>query len=163
MKILNTTFFLVTLFVVLFVAGLAFSQCAGCQTHDHASSDVSHEAVRSDAEEDEDEGVAQTQCPVMGGEINKEFYADHDGKRVYFCCQGCVETFKKDPEKYLEKMEAEGVVLEDAPVEQTACPVSGKPIDTAIYTDYEGERVYFCCAGCKAEFEKNPTKYLKKS
>ena len=58
---------------------------------------------------------AQTTCPVMGGAIDKTIYADHDGKRVYFCCAACVDTFKADPEKHIGKLEAEGVVLEDAP------------------------------------------------
>ena len=51
----------------------------------------------------------QVNCPVMGGKINKELYADHDGKRVYFCCAMCPEPFKKDPAKYIEKMKKDGV------------------------------------------------------
>jgi len=51
----------------------------------------------------------QANCPVMGGKINKEIYADHEGQRVYFCCAMCIDTFKKDPEKYLKKMKAEHV------------------------------------------------------
>ena len=62
----------------------------------------------------------QANCPVMGGKVNKEIYADHDGKRVYFCCAMCIDTFKKDPAKYLKKMEDEGVSLEKAaPEKQT--------------------------------------------
>jgi YHS domain-containing protein len=57
----------------------------------------------------------QETCPVMGGKINKSIYTDYDGKRVYFCCNACPEPFKKEPEKYIKKMEAEGVVLEKAP------------------------------------------------
>jgi len=57
----------------------------------------------------------QTSCPVMGGAINKNIYVDHNGKRVYFCCKGCPETFRKEPDKYIKQMEAEGVVLEKAP------------------------------------------------
>ena len=104
----------------------------------------------------------QTKCPVMGGEISKEVFTDHNGKRVYFCCPGCDATFKQDPEKYLEKMEKEGVVLEDAPIEQTACPVSGKPINEEVYTDHDGKRVYFCCGGCKKSFIESPGKYSSK-
>ena len=51
----------------------------------------------------------QAVCPVMGGKINKELYADHDGKRVYFCCAMCPDTFKKDPAKYIEKMKKDGI------------------------------------------------------
>jgi YHS domain-containing protein len=57
----------------------------------------------------------QQTCPVMGGAINKSVYTDYNGKRIYFCCEGCPEKFKKDPEKYMKKFEAEGVELEKAP------------------------------------------------
>jgi len=57
----------------------------------------------------------QTTCPVMGGTINKEIYVDYKGERVYFCCAGCPDIFKKDPEKYLKKMHEEGVELEKVP------------------------------------------------
>ena len=53
----------------------------------------------------------QKTCPVMGGKINKDIYADYEGKRVYFCCDACISTFKKDPAKYVTKIEGEGVVL----------------------------------------------------
>ena len=45
-----------------------------------------------------------TTCPVMGGKVNKKIYAVHNGTKVYFCCPGCISTFKKDPEKYLKKI-----------------------------------------------------------
>jgi YHS domain-containing protein len=57
----------------------------------------------------------QTTCPVLGGTINKEVYADYQGKRIYFCCQGCDKEFEKNPEKYLQKLKDEGVTLEPAP------------------------------------------------
>ena len=60
-------------------------------------------------------GKAQTTCPVMGGKIDKSIFVDHEGKRVYFCCDGCPETFKKDPAKYIKKLEDEGVTLDKPP------------------------------------------------
>ena len=57
----------------------------------------------------------QKTCPVMGGTINKDIYADYEGKRVYFCCDACIRTFKKDPAKYITKLEGEGVVLTAVP------------------------------------------------
>ena len=45
----------------------------------------------------------------MGGAINKDVYADHEGQRVYFCCAGCDGRFREDPEKYLAIMRAKGV------------------------------------------------------
>ena len=60
-------------------------------------------------------GKQQIACPVQGGKINKDLYADYQGQRVYFCCPACIDIFKKDPEKYLKKMEIEGVTPEKAP------------------------------------------------
>ena len=60
-------------------------------------------------------GKAQTNCPVMGGKIDKSQYADVQGKRIYVCCPGCVAKVKADPEKYIKKLEAEGVAIAQTP------------------------------------------------
>lgn len=104
----------------------------------------------------------QSTCPVMGGKIDKSVYADHDGKRVYFCCADCKGTFLEDPAKYMKKVEANGETLEVLAKPQETCPVMGGKIDKSIFADHEGKRVYFCCGSCKAEFKKSPQKYLKK-
>lgn len=57
----------------------------------------------------------QTTCPVMGGKINKSVYVDVEGKRIYLCCKGCEGAIKKEPAKYIKKLEAAGVTVEDAP------------------------------------------------
>ncbi len=57
----------------------------------------------------------QTTCPVRGGHINKDVYADYQGNRVYFCCPPCIKEFKKDPEKYVKKLKEEGVTLAKSP------------------------------------------------
>ena len=82
------------------------------------------------AAKDGDEGgkkevKVQTTCPVMGGKINKDIYVDHDGKRVYFCCKACPAMFNKDPEKYIKKLEDEGVTLEKAPAKDESKDGSG--------------------------------------
>ena len=61
---------------------------------------------------------AQATCPVMGGAIDKKQFADHDGKRVCFCCPGCIVPFKKDPAKYIKKLEDSGVTLDKTPVKK---------------------------------------------
>ena len=61
---------------------------------------------------------AQTVCPVMGGKINKDSFVDVEGKRIYLCCQGCEKAILADPDKFLKKMEAEGIVLDPAPAEK---------------------------------------------
>ena len=44
----------------------------------------------------------------------------------------------------------------------TTCPVMlGTAVKEKFYTDYRGERIYFCCRACVKAFKKNPKKYLK--
>ena len=58
----------------------------------------------------------------------------------------------------MEDMPTESVTAENG---QTLCPVmKGNPIDTDIFVEYEGKKVYFCCNSCKATFLANPEKYL---
>jgi YHS domain-containing protein len=62
-----------------------------------------------------EKGKPQTACPVMGGKINQQLYADYQGQRVYFCCPACIDIFKKDPEKYLKKLREQGLLPEPSP------------------------------------------------
>ncbi len=61
----------------------------------------------------------QATCPVMGDKIaclilDKDIYIDYEGKRIYFCSKSCLEKFKKDPGKFIKKMEDQGVVFEES-------------------------------------------------
>jgi YHS domain-containing protein len=49
-----------------------------------------------------------------------------------------------------------------AAMEQTTCPVMGGAVDKSVFVEYKGKKVYFCCPECKAEFEKEPEKYVAK-
>ena len=48
--------------------------------------------------------IAQAACPIMGNPINKEVFTEHKGQKVYFCCPGCIDKFKAEPEKYTAKL-----------------------------------------------------------
>jgi len=51
----------------------------------------------------------QTHCPVMGEEIDPAVSLDlGEGRKIYFCCESCIEKFKKEPGKYAEKLAAQG-------------------------------------------------------
>lgn len=105
---------------------------------------------------EEKKGVEQTVCPISGKAINPEHYADHNGKRVYFCCPNCPKKFGQDAEAIIEKMEKEGIRLASAKkTAQSVCPVSGEEIDKKIYMDYEGKRIYFCCPKCADKFKSD--------
>lgn len=137
----------------LLVASPARAQCGGCAAHAGGKADEPKTAKVSDKAI-----TLQTTCPVMGGAIDKNQYVDHDGKRVYICCKGCEAPLKKDPAKYIQKLEAEGITVARL---QTECPVMGGAIDKALYVDHDGKRIYVCCQGCIATVKKDPAKYIK--
>lgn len=107
--------------VIIATSGLAvlFNGCGGDMSAPETGSEsttISHEEhtdMTAPAEGSGAENAAAAQetlqktCPVMGGPIDKNIYVDYKGRRIYFCCRMCVDSFNKDPEKYLPKLDAE--------------------------------------------------------
>ena len=60
------------------------------------------------------------------------------------------------PPKVFDKAQPEGT--------KATCPVMGNELvigkDTQ-FSEYKGKFVYFCCGGCKTQFDADPEKYLK--
>ena len=71
-----------------------------------------------------------------------------------FVLQGCKKSEPTTPTEPNEVV--------SAAIEQTTCPIMGNPINKDIFIEHKGKKVYFCCAGCKEEFEKEPEKYIAK-
>lgn len=48
-------------------------------------------------------------CPVSGEKIvdNLKATYEYEGKIYNFCCPVCIDEFKKDPQKYIKKVEEE--------------------------------------------------------
>jgi hypothetical protein len=68
----------------------------------------------------------QTLCPIMtNNPVNAKLFVDHDGKRIYVCCKGCIGDVKKDPAKYIAKLEKEGITLDKTPVAATEKSAAG--------------------------------------
>ncbi len=48
-------------------------------------------------------------CIVTGkklGSMGEPYALQHEGTKVYFCCEGCKEDFNAEPKKFLAKIEA---------------------------------------------------------
>jgi YHS domain-containing protein len=80
--------------------------CAGCQAPLKADPDKFFKKAAADGILFEN---IQTTCPVSGEELKEETaFTDFEGRRIYFCCEGCVETFGKDAQAFLSKMDKAG-------------------------------------------------------
>jgi YHS domain-containing protein len=84
---------------VLLTLVLVMALCIlyGCSKSESAKVDTATAAAAYPSPE-------QTTCPITGGSINKDIYTVYQGKKVYFCCEGCKRAFEKHPEKYLDKL-----------------------------------------------------------
>jgi len=77
--------------------------------------------------------IAQKLCPVTGDAINPDIFVDYNGRRIYFCCDMCPPQFKKEPEKYLKKLD-----------EQMKSGAGAKPPEAAAPA-VAGEAVVYTC------------------
>ena len=48
--------------------------------------------------------TAEAVAPSLSGAIDKAIFIEYQSKKVYFCCPGCEEKFKENPEMYLAKL-----------------------------------------------------------
>jgi len=46
--------------------------------------------------------------------------------------------------------------------EAMVCPVTGKPGNKEFFSEYKGQKVFFCCKKAKEAFDKDPAKYEAK-
>ena len=84
--------------VGIFLAGCKETEEGGAGASAGASAGAAASAVEPGG------AVAQTVCPVMGEAIDKNFFVDYGGQRIYFCCSMCVEKFQANPEAYMKNL-----------------------------------------------------------
>jgi YHS domain-containing protein len=109
-------------------------------------------AAAASASDGVKKNVTNKQCPVMNAAVSEKFRAEYNGQFVYFCCQGCVKMFEKDPAGYVAKLSKED---QEAIKPNEVCPVTDDKItDRTRWVEHEGRKVYFCCDGCVDMFKQ---------
>lgn len=89
-------------------------------------------------------GVSKDKAPVYR----------QDGAEYHFCCQGCVDLFTKDSQKYLREWS-----------DMIVCPtcLAEKPRQSAVKLKITDQEVEFCrCPHCADLFQKAPDFYTKR-
>lgn len=100
----------------------------------------------------EAKAVTNKKCPVSDTDVSESIRVEYKGQYVYMCCDGCKAEFNKDPEKYVAKLSKED---QEAIKPNTECPVSHEPVNKALFVEYRGRKVYFCCENCVEKFKKD--------
>jgi YHS domain-containing protein len=101
-------------------------------------------------------------CPVMDEPIDISVSTPGDQGPVYFCCADCVKKYSEKPDKYAAKVAEQRKALAHRPKVQVSCPLDGQPVDSKVSIEEKGQKVYFCCDKCPAEYQKDPAKYAAK-
>ena len=47
------------------------------------------------SKEDQEAIKANEKCPISDEPVDKSVFTEYKGRKVYFCCQGCLDKFKK--------------------------------------------------------------------
>jgi hypothetical protein len=92
-------------------------------------------------------------CPVAKTKAAKEDKsAEYRGAKVYFCCGGCPDAFKKDTAKFATRANMQ--LVETAQAKQVKCPLSGGDLNADTKIKVGDAEVAFCCNNCKGKVEK---------
>jgi len=119
------------------------------------------------------DSVTVVKDPVCGMAVDPSkarHSLEHAGKTYYFCCGGCAEKFKADPDRYLNpRPHSSGLVMLGRPaappapakakVKDPVCGMDVDPVTSKYKTDYTGQTHYFCSAHCLEKFRASPEPY----
>jgi len=122
------------------------------------------------------QGSAANVDPVCGMTVDPAHagaHLVHDGADVWFCCQGCADTFAADPDHAPAATAATGAPVavpmgrrhpatspgSGTPPPPHVDPVCGMTVDPAhagAHLVHDGADVWFCCQGCADTFAADP-------
>ena len=64
----------------------------------------------------------EAKCPVDAKEgceggycanhVKDDLWVEFQGRKVFFCCEGCIDTFKKSPDAFAEQTKAQWQVID---------------------------------------------------
>ncbi len=91
-------------------------------------------------------------CPVSGKAADESTSVEYQGAKVYLCCPGCVEPFKKDTAKFAAKANQQLVATKQA--KQVKCPLTGGKLNPETAIEVAGVKACFCCNNCKGKVTK---------
>lgn len=87
--------------IAVLLVGVLIVGLAGC-SDDKSAEPNTTAAVGGTSETT---SVTQTTCPIMVGRpIDKAVSTDYQGKKVYFCCGGCIKKFNAEPDKFAKEL-----------------------------------------------------------
>lgn len=107
-------------------------------------------------------------CVVSGqklGSMGEPVNMIYANRLVRFCCSGCIDEFKADPETHFRKIDEAIVKQQRDAYPLDICIVTGMKLGSMGEPAEEivGTRlIRYCCASCKDTLREEPAKYIKR-
>ena len=102
--------------------GPVFFCCTGCIEKYNKTPEKFAEKVAEQRKALKDRAKVQVLCPISGNAVSLKSSIEHEGQKVFFCCNDCIPKYQADPSKYKSAMA-------NSYTYQTKCPVMGEGID----------------------------------
>lgn len=67
--------------------------CEGCVNEFNKSPET---FVAKMSKEEQDAIKANATCPISGEPVDQKKFVEFEGRKVYFCCEGCMGKYKSD-------------------------------------------------------------------
>ena len=71
-----------------------------------------------------------------------------------------IALYRKEDQEAMPKVEQPAMEINDAYYINPVCQVPVQKANAKHILEHKGEKVYFCCDGCKVSFEKEPDRYV---
>lgn len=151
-----------TLLLATLLAALAFSQ-DGAKTAPAAKAEET-------AKEWQGEPYTLETCAASGRPIDVKGTPQtvfFEGRELKFCCKGCADFVKKNPAKFLGKVD-EQLTAQQRPIYPTdKCLIAGTPLtkkgkDTGVDVMVGNRLFRVCCQKCAAKVKADPAKFAAK-
>ncbi|GAB3035526.1 heavy metal translocating P-type ATPase [Oleiagrimonas citrea] len=89
--------------------------------------------------------------------LDSHRHVDHEGRRYFFCGDGCLNKFRDDPEAIHAKGRRREI---DKGRMDPVCGMRTDPDAPRHATEHEGHAYHFCSARCREKFEADPERWL---
>lgn len=112
----KTLLFLITVMFIFGISKISYAMMHGEDTGYSAHMQITQadssehtSMVNSESASQKTVNVGNKICPVTGEKIDEKTKATYEykGKIYNFCCTMCIDAFKKDPQRYIKKVEEE--------------------------------------------------------
>ncbi|HEV3302444.1 MAG TPA: hypothetical protein VG055_22505 [Planctomycetaceae bacterium] len=91
----------------------------------------------------------ELKCPVSGHAASRQYVAEHNGGKVYFCSDKCAKEFAAKTNEFAAKANLQ--LVQSGQFKLVKCPLEGYTLNPITAMEVGGVKVLFCCKGCKNE------------